>query len=159
MKSLLAVCMTALLGTGAFAQSTAQTANPQVPMGAPLNRPQPVSPLPAAAPQPMTQTAPMVQPVSPAPAGTSPLADAARGDSSKPATTKRKARKSTVAAASDTSFEPKAAGSTKKVAKKKKTRKHAKADAAGADSTAPAKPAHSGKTAKKKALPNDGSRP
>jgi hypothetical protein len=107
----------------------------------------------------VTSTAPLVQQVAPAPPGTSPLADAARGESPKPATTtKRKTRKSSGATASSTSLEPKAANSTKK-ATKKKVHKRAKADAAGADKAAPAKPAHSTKTAKKKAVPNDGSRP
>jgi hypothetical protein len=157
MKSLLAVCVTALLSTGALAQSTAQTANPQVPVGTPLSRQQPVSPLPAAAPQSMTPTAPLVQPIAPAAPGTSPLADAARGDSPKPATSsKHKARKSSLAAASDTSLEPKAAASTKKTTKKSKAHKHTKKVA---DAGAAGKPAHASKTAKKKSLPNDGSRP
>ncbi len=161
MKSLFAVCLTALLGTGAVAQSTAPIANPQIPLGTPLSLPpQPVSPLPAASPQAMTPTTPLVQPVAPAPAGTSPLADAAGGETPKPATvTKRKLRKSGVGAASGTSVQTKAAGTTKKATKKKKARKQAKANAAGSDTTAAAKPARKGKPTRKKIIPNDGSRP
>jgi hypothetical protein len=159
---MLAVCMTALLATGALAQNATGAANPQVPLGAPLSRPPPVSPLPSAAPvSPLTT--PTVQPVAPAPAGTSPLADAAKSETQS-AATRRSMRKTQVAASPD-GVAPKSATSKKAAAAKKKVRKHKKtasSAAGGADATGSATPAPAGKPAKaskKKPLPNDGSRP